>query len=85
MLTDNEILEILEQCCGRTLGLDSELVQSGLLDSLGTVLLAEALEARGVPVSVARLPKSTLATPRALAAWLRAGAPPQEQHKLTWP
>lgn len=75
MLTDRDILEILEQCCGCPLDLDSELVHSGLLDSLGTVLLAEALEARGVPVSVARLPKSALATPRALAAWLRAAAP----------
>ena len=75
MLTDREILEMLEQCCGRTLTLDSELVQSGLLDSLGVVLLAEALEERGLPVSVARLPKSALATPRALAAWLHAAAP----------
>ena len=40
-----------------------------------TVLLAEALEARGVPVSAARLPKSALATPRALCVWLRAAAP----------
>ena len=75
MLTDRDILEVLEQCCGCPLTLDSELVRSGLLDSLGTVLLAEALEARGVPVSVARLPKSALATPRALYNHLRAAAP----------
>ena len=72
MLTDRDILEVLEQCCGCALTLDSELVHSGMLDSLGIVLLAEALEDRGVTVSVARIPRSALTTPRALAAWLAA-------------
>ena len=72
MLTERDILEILAQCCGRGLTPDTELTASGILDSLGIVLLAEALEDRGVAVSVARIPKSALTTPRALAAWLAA-------------
>lgn len=76
MPTEAEILAILSECCGRDLDPDSELLAGGLLDSLGLVLLAEALETRGAAVSVARIPKTALATPRALAAWLAAqGAP----------
>ena len=71
MLTEADVLEILCECCGQDLAPDTELSESGLLDSLGLVLLAEALEDRGVAVSVARLPKSALATPQALADWLR--------------
>lgn len=74
MLTERDVLEILTQCCGRDLDPGSELLESGILDSLGYVLLTEAFEDRGVPVSVARIPKSALATPRALAAWLQAQA-----------
>ena len=72
MLTEHDILEILAQCCGRDLAPDTELTASGILDSLGVVLLAEALEERGLAVSVARIPRSALATPRSLAAWLAA-------------
>ena len=70
MLTEAQFMETLACCCGRDVEPDTELVQSGILDSLALVLLAEALEEQGRPVSVARIPKAALATPRALWDWL---------------
>ena len=70
MLTEAQFMETLGRCCGRDVEPDTELVRSGILDSLALVLLAETLEEQGRPVSVARIPKAALTTPRALWDWL---------------
>ena len=50
---------------------NTELLQSGYLDSLAMVLLEEELEMAGESISVARIPREALETPMTLWDWYR--------------
>ena len=50
------LLEVLCRACDRPLEWNTELLQSGYLDSLAMVLLEEELEMAGESISVARIP-----------------------------
>lgn len=65
------ILSILDRVCARGGILpDTELLDSGLLDSLAFIRLADELQTAGVLFSPARMPRAAFSTPRALAAAL---------------
>lgn len=70
MLTEQQLLDIFCQCCGRGLAPDTELMESGILDSLSLIMLAEALEERGIVCSIARVPRESLTTVRSFSHWL---------------
>ena len=55
-MTSEKLLAMLCQACDRPLTEETELLQSGYLDSLALVLLEEELEAAGEVVSVAGVP-----------------------------
>lgn len=58
-----KLLEVLCRACDRPLEWNTELLQSGYLDSLAMVLLEEELEMAGESISVARIPREALETP----------------------
>ena len=62
-----KLLEVLCRACDRPLEWNTELLQSGYLDSLAMVLLEEELES----ISVARIPREVLETPMTLWDWYR--------------
>lgn len=47
---------------------DTELLESGLLDSLGVILLMEALEERGVELQLTEVKREEFSTPARIAA-----------------
>ena len=57
-----KLLEVLCRACDRPLEWNTELLQSGYLDSLAMVLLEE---------EVARIPREALVTPMTLWDWYR--------------
>lgn len=66
-----KLLEVLCRVCDRPLDWNTELLQSGYLDSLAMVLLEEELEMAGERISVARIPREALETPMRLWDWYR--------------
>ena len=64
----NELLDLLERATGRRVGPDDELLDAGILDSLGLLTLLEALEDRGVALHPASLPRQALSTARRILA-----------------
>lgn len=66
-----KLLEVLCRACDRPLEWNTELLQSGYLDSLAMVLLEEELEMAGESISVARIPREALETPLTLWDWYR--------------
>ena len=79
-----KLLEVLCRACDRPLEwntelltpltvilTNTELLQSGYLDSLAMVLLEEELEMAGESISVARIPREALETPLTLWDWYR--------------
>lgn len=68
-MTKETLLEILCRACDRPLEEDTELLQSGYLDSLAMVLLEEELERTGEDFSVARIPREAMRTPQTLWEW----------------
>ena len=66
-----KLLEVLCRACDRPLDWNTELLQSGYLDSLAMVLLEEELEMAGERISVARIPRDALPTPMRLWDWYR--------------
>ena len=70
-----KLLEVLCRACDRPLEWNTELLQSGYLDSLAMVLLEEELEEElemaGESISVARIPRESLETPMTLWDWYR--------------
>lgn len=66
-----KLLEVLCRACDRPLEWNTELLQSGYLDSLAMVLLEEELEMAGESISVARIPREALGTPMTLWDWYR--------------
>ena len=68
-MTKDKLLQSLCKACDRPLNWDTELLQSGYLDSLAMVLLEEEMER----FSVARIPHDALATPQALWDWYSTG------------
>ena len=66
-----KLLEVLCRACDRPLEWNTELLQSGDLDSLAMVLLEEELEMAGESISVARIPRESLETPMTLWDWYR--------------
>ena len=66
-----KLLEVLCRACDRPLEWNTELLQSGYLDSLAMVLLEEELEMAGESISVARIPREARETPRTLWDWYR--------------
>lgn len=71
-MTRDALLQMLCEACDRPLEWETELLESGYLDSLALVLLEERWEEAGLELSVARLPRQVFATPRALWEWLLA-------------
>ena len=59
-MTSEKLLAMLCQACDRPLTEETELLQSGYLDSLALVLSEEELEAAGEVVSVARIPREAV-------------------------
>lgn len=72
-MTKDKPLQSLCKACDRPLNWDTELLQSGYLDSLAMVLLEEEMELAGERFSVARIPHDALATPQALWDWYSTG------------
>ena len=70
-MTSEKLLAMLSRACDRPLTGETELLQSGYLDSLALVLLEEELEAAGESISVARIPREAMATPQTLWDWYR--------------
>lgn len=70
-MTSEKLLAMLSRACDRPLTGETELLQSGYLDSLALVLLEEELEAAGEVVSVARIPREAMITPQTLWDWYR--------------
>lgn len=68
-MTEEILLKILCRACDRPLEKDTELLQSGYLDSLAMVLLEEELETAGEDFSVARIPREAMRTPQTLWEW----------------
>lgn len=66
-----KMLEVLSRACDRPLEWNTELLQSGYLDSLAMVLLEEELEMTGERISVARIPREAMQTPMTLWDWYR--------------
>lgn len=64
-----EMVELLCRACDRPLTPDTELLESGYLDSLAMVLLEEEWEAQGESMSVARIPHDAMHTARTLWEW----------------
>ena len=62
-----KLLEVLCRACDRPLEWNTELLQSGYLDSLAMVLLEEELEMAGE----SRIPREALGTPMTLWDWYR--------------
>ena len=73
-MTSEKLLAMLSRACDRPLTGETELLQSGYLDSLALVLLEEELEAAGESISVARIPREAMATPQTLWDWYRQNA-----------
>lgn len=70
-MTSEKLLAMLCRACDRPLAEETELLQSGYLDSLALVLLEEELEAVGETVSVARIPREAMTTQQTLWDWYR--------------
>ena len=70
MLTEQELLKLMETACDRSLTPETELFESGYLDSLAMILLGESLEEHGLGVSLARIPRESLRNVHALWGWL---------------
>ncbi len=68
-MTKEKLLAILCHACDRPLTAETELLQSGYLDSLALVLLEEAMEDAGESISVAQIPREAMQTPEALWQW----------------
>lgn len=69
MITTETIIELLSEYCehdGEILP-DTELLESGMLDSLAFIELLNALEDMGVTVQPTQLPRSAFATPASIA------------------
>ncbi len=69
-----KIISILCELVGADEGeiqADTELFESGILDSFGLVQLAVALEGEGVRLDLADLDRSVVSTPEKLAELLR--------------
>lgn len=66
MVTITEITEILSRACGYRGEIlnDTELIDSGLLDSLAFIKLAYELEDVGVTLNMARVSNDDLQTPQ---------------------
>lgn len=64
-ITIQEILDLLSEYCEHSgeLTPDTELLDSGILDSLGFIELLNALEDRGYEINPARVPKGSFRTP----------------------
>lgn len=73
-MTSEKLLAMLSRVCDRPLTGETELLQSGYLDSLALVLLEEELEAAGESISVARIPREAMTTPQTLWDWYRQNA-----------
>lgn len=71
MLTEQELLKMISTACGRELLPQSELCESGILDSFALILLSEELEDRGILLSIARVPHEEFATPHRFWLWLQ--------------
>ena len=70
-MTKDKLLEVLCRACDRPLEWNTELLQSGYLDSLAMVLLEEELEVAGESITIARIPREALKTPMSLWDWYR--------------
>ena len=68
-MTKEKLLAILCHACDRPLTAETELLQSGYLDSLALLLLEEAMEDVGESISVAQIPREAMQTPEALWQW----------------
>lgn len=69
MAETDEILELLRDVCGcPEIGPDTELLDSGLLDSLAYIRLLDELDDRGVELLPTRVPRAAFSTARAVAA-----------------
>lgn len=64
-----KILDLLSECCefDGELAPDTELLDSGILDSLGFIELLNALEDMGAEINPARVPRDCFSTPQKIA------------------
>lgn len=68
-VTVEEIVSLLSEFCehDREIMPDTELLESGLLDSLAFIELLNALEDRGCDIQPTRQPRERFATPESIA------------------
>lgn len=68
----NDLLELLQDACGVDVPLlpETELLDSGLLDSLALIRLLDALEDHGLLLEPTRVERESLRTPRRIAELL---------------
>lgn len=50
--------KILSECCGRNIEENVDLIDSGIIDSLGIYLFCSKLEEFGITINIARLDKN---------------------------
>ena len=60
---------MMNRACSRELLPDTELLESGIMDSLALIILAEELEDAGITASVARIPHSAFSSVHTLYLW----------------
>lgn len=68
-ITVETIISLLSECCEHDGAItpETELLDSGILDSLGFIELLNALEDMGCPVQPTQFPRESFATPQRIA------------------
>lgn len=75
-ITTETIIGLLEEFCERDSPItpDTELLESGMLDSLAFIELIDALEDMGCEIQPTRCPKSSFSTPESIAQLCRSSS-----------